>query len=156
MIITVYLLRVTDFSERVDVSSIHLNNLIKLLQLYVVWRKKHGQSRDFTYVDPSHNMHNSRIDLWLVSNSLNHMVNSCYIKQPPAPGHKPVILELRTYVKSLGNGYWKMKVNVLDDNNYIQSITSIIQTAMDEYENFVSKSQLWECIKSGKFMKNVI
>ena len=51
------------FSERVDVSSAQLNNLVKLLQLYDVWRNKHGQSRDFTYIDPSHNMHNRIIDL---------------------------------------------------------------------------------------------
>ena len=93
-------------------------------------------------------MHNSRIDLWLVSSSLNHMVDSCYIKQSPAPDHKAVILELRTHVKSRGKGYWKMNVSVLDDNNYIQSITPIIQTTMDEYGNFVSRSQLWEYIKS--------
>ena len=49
------------YTKKLDGSSTQLNNLIESMQLFDVWRSKNESSVDFSYIDPTCNMHNSRI-----------------------------------------------------------------------------------------------
>ena len=135
------------YTKKLDGSSTQLNNLVESMQLFDVWRSKNESSVDFSYIDPTCNMHNSRIDLWLAADTVKHEINSCSIIQAPAPDHKAVVLDTIIQVNTRGKGYWKMNVSVLDDNEYVQLITNVITSTIDEYEHSVSKRALWEYLK---------
>ena len=107
-----------------------------------MWRSKNESSIDFTYIDPTCNMRNSRIDLWLAASSMRHAIYSCAIVQAPAPDHKAVVLDLVTKHNTRGKGYWKMNASVLEDNEYILLITNVITAALDEYEHSLSQGTL--------------
>ena len=146
-ILTVFLPLKIDILEKLDGSSSQLNNFVESMELFDVWRSKNESSTDFTYIDPTCNMRNSRIDLWLVASSMRHAIYSCAIVQAPAPDHKAVVLDLVTKHNTRGKGYWKMNASVLEDNEYILLITNVITAALDEYEHSLSKGTLWEYIK---------
>ena len=46
-----------------------------------------------------------------------------------------------------GKGYWKMNTDVLNDPNFCEGITNMLYTSLNEYNNLVSKTKLWEYIK---------
>ena len=135
-------------SHKLDGSSTQLNKLVQSLEMYDVWRCTHQTDIEFTYIDPSDKMRNSRIDLWLCSNSLKSILHSSCIKQAPAPDHKAIeIYCLKMPCNTRGKGCWKMNASILEDKEYVDSVTSQIQDAIHEYKEFVSKSTLWEYIK---------
>ena len=89
-------------------------------------------------------MHNIRIGLWLAADTVKHAIHSCFIIHAPTPDCKAVVLDLVTQVNIRGKGYWKMNVSVLDNNEYVQLITNVITSTIDEYEHSVSKGALWD------------
>ena len=84
--------------------------------------------------------------LGLAADTVKHAIvlHSCSIIQAPAPDHKAAVLDLITQVNTRGKGYWKMNVSVLDDNEYVQLMTNVITSTINEYEHSVSKGALWE------------
>ena len=115
--------------------------------MYDVWRSTHQTDIEFTYIEPSYKMRNSRIDLWLCSNSLKSVLHSSCIKPSPAPDHKAIEICLKMPCNTRGKGYWKMNASVLEDKEYVDSVPSKIHDAIHEYNEFVSKSTLWGYIK---------
>ena len=55
------------YTKKLDGSSTQLNNVVAFMQLFDVCRSKNESSIDFTYIDTTCNVHNSRLDLWLAA-----------------------------------------------------------------------------------------
>ena len=73
-----------------DKSSKFLNDLKNKMCLIDMWRFKNPETIEYTYIDPSSNCRNSRIDLWLSTKALMSNIQNCNITQAPAPDHKAV------------------------------------------------------------------
>jgi hypothetical protein len=134
-------------TSNLDGTSTHLNSFINNLHLNDAWRDKNEGNIEYTYIDPSRNMRNSRIDLWLISDSIANIVKSCNIKQSPSPDHKAVVMEISMNNKNRGKGYWKLNSSLIEDPSYVEVITELITKTIDEYDHFLSKSELWEYLK---------
>ena len=121
--------------------------LKKDLNLIDIWRKIHPNDIEYTFIDPSCNSRNSRIDIWLCSKLMRHAFKSCTINQAPAPDHKAVCLVLSMNTNARGVGYWKMNTEIIGEKEYDNEIKKIFTEAMNEYSESISKSKLWEFIK---------
>ena len=134
-------------SGALDKSSSALTKLKNDLNLLDVWRHCNPTEKGFTYVDPTRNGHNSRIDLWLVPKLISNKIKSCTIVQAPAPDHKAVVLEVHTTERKRGPGYWKMNNSILNDEEYKKGITELYHNTLDEYGDRVSHTLLWDFLK---------
>ena len=95
---------------------IYVNDFIDSLHLHDAWYNNTALNNvEYTYIDPSGKMRNSRIDLWLTSDSVRSITDSCEITQSPSPDHKAVVLQVALNDKIRGRGYWKLNVSLLED-----------------------------------------
>ena len=139
---------ITDRSSgNLDKSSKALIDLKSNLNLVDLWKEFNPEKIEFTYIDPSANGRNSRIDLLLSSKPLKCKMKSCCINQSPAPDHKAVCLELIIEKKVRGKGYWKMNCDVLNEESYAEGIKDLFSEAMNEYGLHVTKGVLWDYVK---------
>ena len=137
--------RVSGCLER---SSQTLSKIISDMKLIDVWRLKHPASKEYTYIDPSHKGHDSRIDLWLISHSVYETAKACKITESPAPDHRAVCLTLNLITKTRGAGYWKLNNSVLKENQYKEGITTLFNNLNSEYSDHVSRQVLWDFVKA--------
>ena len=135
------------FSGVVDKSTKVLTDIIENLSLVDIWRNLNPELLEFTYVDPSPNMCNSRIDMILCSNTLKSLCLSSKICQSPAPDHKVVNVHLATKQNVRGRGYWKMNNSALESEEYEKGIKNLYTEVISEYGQDVPKSLLWDYMK---------
>ena len=64
----------------------------------------------------------SRLDFFLVSNSLTSFTQNINVLPSIRSDHRVVKLVLRFFQLNIGPGYWKFNNNLLDDDNYISFI----------------------------------
>ena len=131
-----------------DKSTPVFKNMKHVLDIVDIWRIRNDSKIEYTYIDPSIRGRNSRIDVVLLSKTLLSCAESCSILQAPAPDHKAVNLHINTNVKSRGKGFWKLNNTVLQHKEYVTGITELCTSIIQEYENDVSPSLLWEYMKS--------
>ncbi len=134
-------------SGKVDRSTSSLNDLIGEFNLIDLWRFINPFSKECTYIDPSYNMRNSRIDLLLCSDTLKSECTESKICQAPTPDHKAVYMIIKQIVKKRGKGYWKINNSFLDQKDYQVGIASIYDEVINEYGQHVCNSILWEYFK---------
>ena len=131
----------------VDKSTRVLTDIIENLSLVDIWRNLNPELLEFTYVDPSPNMCNSRIDMILCSNTLKSVCLSSKICQSPAPDHKVVNVHFATKQNVRGRGYWKMNNSALESEEYEKGIKNLYTEVISEYGHDVPKSLLWDYMK---------
>ena len=97
------------------------NSIIDLMEelgLQDIYRKLHPNAKSFTY-ETKKLKSKSRIDFFLVSNSIVSEVKRAEIRSSVAPDHKAIFLgiEVRSGLER-GPGSWKFNNTLLDDENY--------------------------------------
>ena len=130
-----------------DKSSKFLNDLKNKMCLIDMWRFKNPETIEYTYIDPSSNCRNSRIDLWLSTKALMSNIQNCNITQAPAPDHKAVCFYMVMDKKIRGKGYWKMNNQVITEKDYVEGITTLYNEVVLDYGHHVTKGNLWEYLK---------
>lgn len=129
-----------------DGSSKHFTSFKEQLNLVDTWRSKHPDILSYTYIDPK-NICSSRIDYILTTERLSTCISESLIVPTPAPDHKAVITVLQKNIKKRGAGYWKLNNSVIDEEEYVHMIESIIDMTVGEYEKHLSYTYLWDLIK---------
>ena len=110
------------------------------------FRSLNSTKISYTYSNSSGTIQ-SRLDYILSSPYFTNLAKKCYhINVPRVPDHKAVVLKLRDDV-DIGPGYWKLNVQLLDDDNYIMHIKETIVNVKTDYELFLNKRQLWDICK---------
>ena len=87
-----------------------------------IWRFLNPNTTEFTYIDPSCNMRNSRIDLLLCSNAFKSKCTKSVITQAPAPDHRAVSVSVQITRNKRGKGYWKLNNSFLEHEEYHDEI----------------------------------
>ena len=107
---------VTSKNDRVsgilDKSSNTLDKLKTNLKLSDCWRYHNKDKKEYSYIDPSPRGSNSRIDQWLISDTLLPCTVSCHMTQALTPDHKAVILNFHVTNRRSGHGYWKINNSI--------------------------------------------
>jgi len=117
------------------------------LDLVDIYRKLHSNTKAYTYESKSLKL-KSRIDYFLISNTVAANANRAEICPSIAPYHKAIFLFLEIQGKfKRGPGSWKFNNQLLEHPNYINLINTSYPKILDKYENLKSKKLLWEMIK---------
>ena len=132
---------------KTDKSTISLNNVMVKLNVIDIWRLLNPNGKDYTYIDPSCNKRNSRIDLLLCSSALKSRSLKSVISQAPTPDYKPVNVIIQMKQSKRGKSCWKLNNSLLEIEEYQGGITRIYDEIIEEYEPYVSKAVLWDCFK---------
>ena len=131
----------------IDNSSMALGEFLNNFHVFDVWRTLHPNDVEYTYIDPSSNQRNSRIDMLFCSNVLQPQCILCNICQSPSPDHKAIGLSLMLNKNKRGKGYWKLNNSILKQTEFEDGIKHIYEQICGEYEHHVSKGVLWEYFK---------
>ena len=123
-----------------------INRIIDNLDLTDIWRLKHENIKQFTWVSNHNPPIRCRLDYFLTSSRLNNVVDSCEIITGIKSDHSPVLLNMAINKQARGPGYFKMNNSILLDEEYKQAIKENINTIVDLNVGS-NPNTLWEVIK---------
>ena len=119
----------------------------KKLVLLTFTALKHPKTKQFTYESKPLRL-KSRIDFFLISNSLISATKRCEIRPAIAPDHKAIFLGIKLKSETLrGPGTWKFNNSLLNDENYVILINFIYPQILEKYKEVEDKQLLWELMK---------
>ena len=121
-------------------------SMMEDLDLVDIFRQKKPLKMSFTYESKFLKV-KSRIDFFLVSNSLCESVLEVDTKASIAPDHKAGKLCLQLNYHNRGPGLWKFNNSLLDDERFISLINTNYPKILDKYREIQDKRLLWELIK---------
>lgn len=96
--------------------------MCRTLGLVDVWRVFNPSARDYTFYSAPHNTL-SRIDYFLVSNSIMPSAMSCSIGSIHVSDHAPVLLHLSSFGTPPKSPRWRLNSSLLHDSNFLQFST---------------------------------
>ena len=112
-----------------------------------IYRKFHPNTRAFTYESKSLKM-KSRIDYFLISNSMTAHVKKAEIRVSITPDHKATFLSLEIQGDfKRGPGSWKFNNQLLEDENFVQLVNTTYPEILEKYKDLENKRLVWEMIK---------
>ena len=91
----------------------------------------------------------SRLDYWLISNSLADNVCSVNIIPSIKTDHSAILVEFQGVdAKAKGPGIWKLNCSLLSDETYVEKINSLIPKWVQEGENDLEDLRsVWDWVK---------
>lgn len=92
----------------------------------------------------------SRIDLWLISNSLEHNTNKVSIEPSILSDHKMIYLLIKWNNETSFKGsktYWKLNNRLLELDSFKHGIKKIIQTFWNQAKHTNLYCKNWEHMK---------
>ena len=120
--------------------------LQKRFHLIDAWRKMFPFRKQYTWRQLHMNIC-SRLDFWLITDTLLSCVQTTEIKPVPICDHCAITLRLTTTSNSKGGGIWKMNNSLLKDDDYKEKIKTVIKKFM--LENYQMNAQVkWDMCKA--------
>ena len=117
------------------------------LGLVDIYRVLHPKKKAFTYESKTLRL-KSRIDFFLIAQSLKLNIRTAEIRSSIAPDHKAIYLSVEindAFHRSPGT--WKFNNQLLEDENFVQLITECLPRILAKYQEVESHQLLWELIK---------
>lgn len=132
--------------QNIDRSRETLKQFIRFLNLKDTFRSLHKNKVSYTYSNSLGTIQ-SRIDYILCSQYLDNILTKCYhTNAPKIPDHKLVGASFKEGIE-IGKNYWKMNVNLLNDERYVEHIVKIIESTKAEFSEHLNKRDLWDICK---------
>ena len=123
-----------------------LVSLMYGIGLIDAFRKSNPNVRSFSYESKSLKV-SSRIDFFLVSESIIKWVVKTNTKASNAPDHKAIVLDLNILNEKRGPGLWKFNNSLVEDNEYIGLIKENYPAIHEKYSYLKDDRLKWELIK---------
>ena len=125
-----------------------ISSLSTLYSLQDGWCSKNSNKRQFSWRDEGFKVQ-SRLDYFLISESLLDLCKNCDIFYAPNTDHSAVLLLLQSEAlnKKRGLGFWKFNSSLLQDNVYVTELSNNIQTYRRKYAYLEDKGLKWDLIK---------
>ena len=101
--------------------------LCSTFNLLDVFRRKHPQSKEYTYVSTCIDVR-SRLDRFYISSSLLSMVEMIVNSPNPYSDHAMLSLKFKAFDEdsfSYGPGYWKCNTSVLDNVAFVKEFEEL-------------------------------
>ena len=137
-------------SERNNVNALQvLKELMDRTSLCDIWRALHPQTRRYTWHrgDRSSNrLQASRIDMFMVSQWMVDIVQSCEIEPGFMTDHSIVILEVGVDEFRRGAGIWKFNNKLLANDNFCVKAQELIEHVIKNTV-MLNPNDRWETIK---------
>ena len=118
------------------------------LDLHDIWRIKNPTTRSYTWSQSEPPIF-SRLDYWLISNSLADNVCSVDIIPSIKTDHSAILIEFQGVdAKAKGPGIWKLNCSLLSDETYVEKINSLIPKWVQEGEiDLEDPRSVWDWVK---------
>ena len=118
------------------------------LDLHDVWRIKNPTERSFTWSQPEP-LVLSRLDYWLISNSISDNVCEVDIIPSIKTDHSAIKIEFKDVGDGVkGPGLWKLNCSLLRDEVYVNEINRMIPTWIYEGRTDLSDPRsVWDWVK---------
>ena len=113
------------------------------LDLIDVWRYMNPCKRQFTWRSKTAQ---SRIDYFLISNTLKNFVDDVGIHYGYRSDHSAISLSIKRWVPKRGPGFWKLNTSLLSNPSYKSDIRQTIQSVIQENRD-MEVDKLWEFLK---------
>ena len=113
------------------------------------WHRLNPRSRQCTWFNSDFSI-GSRLDKFLVSQSLFSFISNCEIKPFCLSDHDIVYLTLRLDdLHPRGPGLWKFNNSLLQDTNFIEYISDRMNALIEGIEHFPSVKLWWDFFKNS-------
>jgi exonuclease III len=127
-----------------------LLSIMKEFHLKDIWRSKNPDTMKYTWKRTNPILQQSRIDMFLISESLEFNVNYVDIELSFMSDHTLIALSIiHTLETKRGPGYWKLNNDLVKNSEYCTMIESILdnQDTVSKSEDSVSDSVKWDVLK---------
>jgi len=118
------------------------------LDLHDIWRIKNPTMRSYTWSQSEPQIF-SRLDYWLISNSLTDNVCTVDIIPSIKTDHLAITLEFQDVEDRVrGPGVWKLNCSILSDEEYVERINALIPTWVEEGKKDLNDPRsVWDWVK---------
>lgn len=111
-----------------------------------VWRIKNPDDRIYSWFR-RRPLAMSRIDFFLISESILPMVTDCRIIATPVSDHSLTILKINVSKIKKGPGLWQFNVQHLRSKSFLQGLNQVVENTKQEVDNLTPVAR-WEKMKS--------
>ena len=119
-------------------------NTLDDMELVDIWRQKNNDKKVFTWMNKEGNW--SRIDYFLISESLNPRCMEATIEPSICTDHSLITLSIDTSLSKRGPGVWKFNNELLNDTHFTEEMHKVIQGTKRISEH-MSDTDAWELMK---------
>ena len=116
------------------------------MNLTDIWRAMNPDKKSLTWMADRANGSWSRIDFFLISNSLVTNCEEAYIAPSICTDHSLIALSVNVSHCKRGPGIWKFNTELLKDEKFCEEMSDLIQGIKRVYDYMDSKN-LWEILK---------
>ena len=118
------------------------------LDLHDIWRVKNPTIRNFTWSQSNPSVF-SRLDYWLISNSLSHNVSNVDMISATKTDHCAITIEFQDVDdKVKGPGFWKLNCSLLNDKQYVHETNCLLPSWLQEGKRELSDPRsVWDWVK---------
>ena len=110
----------------------HIKSMMNELELVDIWREYHPDKRAYTW-RRFNSIKQSRLDYFLISESLQMDIEDCTIGMGYRSDHSLVNISIRTEQFKRDRPYWKFNNSLLKDKEYIDEIKKVILNIKSQY-----------------------
>ena len=111
-----------------------------------IWRIKNPDRKCFTWMKGKDKLSWSRIDYFLISETLSNVCTDAEIFPSVQTDHSLITINISVSSNRRGRGTWKFNNSLLNDEEFCINMVDTLQHIKQTYE-YLSKTEKWELLK---------
>ncbi len=121
--------------------------LLGQYDLIDIWRCRNENVKRFTYRRKTPLLF-SRLDYFMISNNMQDFVTTVDILPNIWSDHSAISMHVKHIAtEKRGNSYWKFNSSLIEDDEYREQISNVIEECKGQYEDICDKRVVWELLK---------
>lgn len=121
----------------------NLTDFLDFFDLQDIWRFQNPTTRDFSW---SRGEKLARLDYIFAPSSFPGQIRASHPKPCSYSDHNIVALTIRPCIQPRGKGFWKLKVSLLNREDFCEEINNVIETSINDSLD-IAPDFRWEYIK---------
>ena len=123
-----------------------VDSLKDYFHLIDIWRVRNQTTKRFTWRRYTPYVQ-SRLDFWLITETLQTDVVENDICLCVLSDHDYVTLHLHVKKQRMGPSYWKFNNSLLNNEEFVEALSDNVPLWVDEYEHKNDNKMLWDWLK---------
>ena len=112
-----------------------------------IWRIRNPETRQYTWRQ-KRPLVQRRLDFWLISDCMQDFIEHANIIPSIKSDHSTITLQINSIEDKLrGPSHWMFNSSLLEDDTYIDLISSSREVWLKEFEDIHDKQLLWDLVK---------
>ena len=112
-----------------------------------IWRIRNPDKRQYTWRQ-KRPVVQRRLDYWLISDCMQDFIENTDIIPSIKSDHSAITLQINSIEdKVRGPSHWMFNSSLLEDNTYIELISSSLEVWLKEFDDIHDKQLLWDLVK---------